>query len=208
MRLEDNSISARSAKNTKQENRDPKYTAEPVAVGLKKNKPFSVKIIDALFSQKFDQALDYTKNSIIAPGIKKIIFDAVIGALSMAIFGDTRGTYLGRDIYGGRTGGRGYDTVYDASRRFDNRQRRRSSTDVSDIYFEYREDAERVLDRLNADIEKYGTVRVADLYSAAGVTGNSIWTDNNFGWFNLKGVRPYPSPDGWYLDLPPAESLR
>ena len=204
-RLEDNSIASRNAKQKELERKE-RYT-EKVTTGLvkKQKKTLSKRVIDALFDQKVDEAIDYAKNNVIKPGIRKVAFDAVMGALSMVFFGDVRGIYNSES--GGRTGGgagrRGYDRIYDSGR-----SNRRSSVDISDILFETREDAERVLDRLYSDLERYGRVRVADLYSAAGVSGNSIWTDNNYGWFNLDRAAPYPTSEGWQLDMPPAESLR
>lgn len=204
-KLEDNSISSRNAKQKELERRE--HSIEKVTTGAvkKQKKTLSKRVIDALFDQKVDEAIDYAKHNVIGPGVRRLIFDAVMGALSMVFFGDARGFYSGES--GGRTGGgagrRGYDRIYDSGR-----ASRRSSVDISDILFETREDAERVLDRLYSDLERYGKVRVADLYSAAGVSGNSIWTDNNYGWFNLDRAVPYPTSEGWQLDMPPAESLR
>lgn len=205
-KLEDNSRASRDARSKELERRE--HSVERVTTGTvkKQKKTLSKRVIDALFDQKVDEAIDYAKHNVIGPGIRRLIFDAFMGALSMMFFGDARG-YISNST-GGRTGGgsRGYDRIYDSrDRRSD---RRRSSLEVSDILFETREDAERVLDRLYSDLERYGKVRVADLYSAAGVSGNSIWTDNNYGWFNLDRAQPYPTAEGWQLDLPPCESLR
>lgn len=206
-KLEDNSRASREAKYRELEQRE--HSIEKVTTGSvkKQKKSLSKRVIDALFDQKVDEAIDYAKQNVIKPGIRRLIFDAFMGSLSMIFFGDARGYYGGGQ--GGRTGGgaRGYDRIYD-SRDRRGESRRRSSLEVSDILFETREDAERVLDRLYSDLERYGKVRVADLYSAAGVTGNSLWTDSNYGWFNLDRAMPYPTAEGWMLDLPPCESLR
>lgn len=208
-KLEDNSLASRNAKQKELERRE--HTVEKVTSGMakKQKKTLSKKVIDALFDQKVDEAIDYAKHNVIGPGIRRLIFDAFMGGLSMIFFGDAGGFYGGDP--GGRTGGgrRGYDRIYDSRNgRAGDGYRRRSSVDVSDILFETREDAERVLDRLYRDLQEYGRVRVADLYSAAGVSGNSMWTDNNYGWFNLDRAAPYPTSEGWQLDMPPAESLR
>lgn len=207
-KLEDNSRASRDAKTKELERRE--HSVEKVTTGTvkKQKKTLSKRVIDALFDQKVDEAIDYAKQNVIKPGIRRLIFDAFMGSLSMIFFGDARGYYSSET--GGRTGGgrRGYDRIYDSRDRRDGGYRRRSSLEVSDILFETREDAERVLDRLYSDLERYGRVRVADLYSAAGVSGNSMWTDNNYGWFNLDRAQPYPTSEGWQLDLPPCESLR
>ena len=207
-RLEDNSIATRDAKQREIERQN--HTVEKVVSGTakKKKKTLSNRVIDALFDQKVDEAIDYAKHNVIGPGIRRLIFDAFMGGLSMIFFGDARGFY-GGDV-GGRTGGgrRGYDRIYDERRGRSDVPRRRSSVDISDVLFETREDAELVINILYRELEKYGRVRVADYYSAAGVTGNSMWTDSNYGWYNLNGIEPFPTSEGWQIDMPPAESLR
>lgn len=206
-RLEDNSNATKEARQKELERSN--HQVERVTTGSvkKQKKTLSKRIVDALFDEKIDEAIDYAKNNVIKPGMYRLIFDAIMGSLSMIFFNDARYGYSFREPgTGGRTGGSRYSRVFDERR--DGRSGRRSTLEVDDILFETRDDAERVLNRLYSDLERYGRVRVADLYSAAGVSGNSMWTDNNYGWFNLDRAAPYPTAEGWALDMPPCESLR
>jgi hypothetical protein len=55
-------------------------------------------------------------------------------------------------------------------------------------------------------IEKYETVSVADLYELLGVT--SSYTDEKWGWVDLREATIRRVRDGYLLDLPKPESLR
>lgn len=81
-------------------------------------------------------------------------------------------------------------------------EREEDVRDYEDISFDTRQDAERVLARMNSTIDKYdGTVYVADLLSFTGFRTNH--TDHKYGWTNLDRARVYRAKDGrYYLDLP------
>ena len=55
-------------------------------------------------------------------------------------------------------------------------------------------------------IETYGMVSVMDLYDLVGVSGN--YTDNKYGWVNIKNAEPVRTMGGGYmLKLPKAIPL-
>ena len=69
-----------------------------------------------------------------------------------------------------------------------------------------RADAEEVLDSMLATIDKYGIVSVADMYDLVGITGN--YTDNKYGWTDLRSARIERERDGGYtINLPRALPL-
>ena len=75
--------------------------------------------------------------------------------------------------------------------------------DYEDISFDSRQDAERVLSKMIANMRKYdGTVTISDLFAFSGL--KSSWTDEKYGWTNLDKARVYRGRrDGrYYLDLP------
>jgi hypothetical protein len=51
-------------------------------------------------------------------------------------------------------------------------------------------------------IETYGLVRVADLYDLVGITGN--YTDNKYGWMNIRNADIVRVRDGYMIKLPRA----
>ena len=51
-------------------------------------------------------------------------------------------------------------------------------------------------------LETYGVVSVADMYDLVGITCN--YTDNKYGWTNLRNAEPVRVRDGYMLKLPKA----
>ena len=203
-RLEDNSYATRSERDR---NREP---LEKVTTGTvtKKKKTVGRKILDTFLSEKLDDVGDYIRYNIFGPGVKSLIYDVVMSTFSMMFWGDASYGGRGRDRRdsGGR---RAYDRVYDDRRSSGGRDRgSRPAYDYDDIFFETRDDAERVLDRLYDQLDRYGKARVADLYEAAGISAEGNYTVNYYGWYSLRGSGAYPTSEGWALDLPKCESLR
>lgn len=87
-------------------------------------------------------------------------------------------------------------------------QRDRSNFDFSRLVVEDRVMAEEALERMEAAIEEFGLVTVADFYDSIGVSGTGF-TDQKFGWdaraFRTADVRKVR--DGWMLDLPTPISI-
>ena len=67
---------------------------------------------------------------------------------------------------------------------------------------ETRGEAEDVLSRMDELIDTYGVVSVADLYDLVGISCN--YTDNKYGWTNLRNAEPVRVRDGYMLKLPKA----
>lgn len=198
-RLEDNSYAARSER---ERSREP---IEKVTTGtaVVKKKTFGRKVLDMFLSEKIDDVGDYVTHNVIGPGIKSLLYDMVNSAVSMMFWGDPNVRRTRRDGGGER---KAYDRMYDDRRGRD--RGRRPAYDYDDIIFETRDDAERVLDRLFDQLDRYGKARVADLYEAAGLSPDGNYTVNYYGWYSLRGAGVYPTSEGWAIDLPKCESLR
>ena len=70
---------------------------------------------------------------------------------------------------------------------------------------ETRVEAEEVLDRLFDWIERYEQVAVAELYEMVGISGN--FTDQKWGWTDLRGATVSRVGRGYLLNLPRPEPL-
>ena len=70
----------------------------------------------------------------------------------------------------------------------------------TEIVFDSRSNAEKVLDDLNILMEEYGVVRVADLYDLIGLM--PTYTDNNYGWINLTGTSIVRVRHGYEIIMP------
>lgn len=71
---------------------------------------------------------------------------------------------------------------------------------VDDIFFDSRETAERVLELLKEIINEYGFVTIADVYESAGL--DVSYTENKYGWANLKEAKIVRVRQGYKLVLP------
>lgn len=79
------------------------------------------------------------------------------------------------------------------------------SYNYNDIVVESRGEAEDVLSRMDDLIATYGVVSVADLYDLVGITGK--YTDNKYGWSDIKSANVVRVGDGYLLKLPKALPL-
>ena len=119
-------------------------------------------------------------------------------------------------LYGGRGGGkrptadkvsyRDYNDISRSDSRSYDRTRTNSGYSYDDIVLESRGEAEAVLSRMDEIMDEYNIVRVADLYDLVGVTGN--YTDNNYGWTNIRNAKIVRVRDGYKIDMPRALPIR
>lgn len=139
---------------------------------------------------------DYILMDVIVPLIKKAISDTVEVIL-----------YPGGKKGGSNASKISYREYYDRDRRRDySAPRVRSGYDFDDIIFDTRGEAEQVLSSMDDLIDVYGTVSVADLYDLAGITGRN-YTDNKYGWTDIRTARVVRVKEGYTLELPRALPL-
>ena len=139
---------------------------------------------------------DYILMDVIVPLIKKAISDTVEVILYP---GGKKGSSNASKI--------SYRENYDRDRRRDySTPRVRSGYDFDDIIFDTRGEAEQVLSSMDDLIDVYGTVSVADLYDLAGITGRN-YTDNKYGWTDIRTARVVRVREGYTLELPRALPL-
>ena len=59
-----------------------------------------------------------------------------------------------------------------------------------------------MLTQMEATIDKYGFVTIADMYDLANLTSN--YTDNKYGWMNVRNAEVIRARDGYVIKLPRA----
>lgn len=170
---------------------------EKVVHGKVKVKPKSgvSKITDVFISEDAANVKSYIVMDVLVPAVKKAISDIVRDGIDMILYGESRGR--------GRNSSSYHVSYRDYSRRDDDRgrdSRTRSGYSHDDIVLETRGEAEEVLSRMDELIETYGNVSVADLYDLIGKTGE--YTDNKYGWTNIRTAEPIRVRDGYMLKLP------
>lgn len=157
------------------------------------------KFADVFVTEDIHNVKSYILTDVLIPAAKKLITDVVTDGINMILYGGT-----------GR-GGKSSNTPYVSYRNYsDSRNERRAAErshsgsrySVDDIIFSSRGEAENVLTLMDEAIERYKMVRVADFYDLAGVTGN--YTDNDYGWTNLRSAEIRRVSDGYVIKLPRA----
>lgn len=151
--------------------------------------------------------------SIVIPSIKDMLFDSVSEAFQRKLFGEVRHTSRrGHRPQGAIFGNVNYNPYNryahgGSSLRPDPRQDRvpekRGRVPFSaydDIVFASRAEATEALDQMIAIIAQYDAVTVSDLFEMAEVTGE--FTDDNWGWTDLRGADVQRVPEGYILNLP------
>lgn len=168
-----------------------------------KKKSFISKVKDTFVSEDVGSVGDYILLDIIVPAVKDNLLDIVSRGVEMLLFGGapqtrSRGSRTGSKVY------TSYDTYYRPERRREAERRsesryRASRRDISDIVLDSRGEAETVLDHMADLCETYGQVTVADLYDLVGISGN--YTDNGYGWTDLRDAGVRRTRDGYILAL-------
>ena len=174
---------------------------EKVVSGTAKTKKKSEmsKIKDIFISEDTSNVKSYLLMDILIPAIKKAVLDIVTTGADMILYGDEGGNR--RRAPSERVSYRRYYEQRD-DRSID-RVRTRTGYSYDDIIVDNRGEAEEVLSRMDELIDQYGVVSVGDLYDLVGLTGT--YTDQKYGWTNIRTAKPERLRDGGYvLKLPKA----
>ena len=157
------------------------------------------KIKEAFISEDARNVKTYILTDVIIPAAKKLISDIVKDGIEMLLYGGSNPR--SKSSGGSRPSYVSYNS-YSSSRddRSDDSRTRASGYTFEDVYLDNRGEAEDVLTRMDEIIDTYDMVSVADLYDLVGITGK--FTDNKYGWTNIRGARVVHTRDGYLLDLP------
>lgn len=199
--LPDNSHAKRSEKKNEVATTDKR--AEKIVRGTVKTKKNNArKLTDIFISEDISNVKNYVLFDVIVPSIKKALYDSVVNSFDMILFG---GRGSGRRSTADKVSYRDYNSM---SRRDDDRSSRtrtNSGYSYDDIVLDTRGEAEAVLSRMDEIMEEYDIVRVADLYDLVGVTGD--YTDNKYGWTNIRNAEVVRVRDGYKIKMPRALPL-
>lgn len=161
-------------------------------------------IFQRAFKSFVQEDWEHIKNSAIDDIVVPALKDVVMSSLSMMLWGTPN--YRGRG--GSGNGGRNDRVSYWSYSSGANTQRgdrgryvdRSSQSDIRDLIFETRVDAEEVIGELLNNLNDYGKASVADFYDAAGISHDH--TDINFGWLPGTEFRVRPVSGGYVIDMP------
>lgn len=179
------------------------HKIEKVVTGkvITKKKSGFQKFADEFISEDARNLKSYVIGDVLIPAIKKAVSDIITDGIDIILYG---GTSKGpnRRTTADKVSYRAY---YDGDRR-DSRQssqyQSRNSYSYDDIILNSRGEAEDVLSRMDELMDTYGLVRVADLYDLVGISGN--YTDNKYGWTNIRNAEIVRVRDGYMIKMPRA----
>ena len=173
---------------------------EKVVQGAVKTKKKSEvrKFTDVFISEDAANVKNYIFMDVLVPAIKKAVSDIITNGVDMILYGES-----GRRQRKSPSSQVSYTNYYNRKRDDDrgySGTRTNNGYDYDDIVLESRGEAEEVLERMSELIDVYGVVTVADLYDLVGITGP--YTNNKYGWTNLRNAEPIRVNGGYLLKFP------
>jgi len=182
----------------------PDKKVEKIIAGTVKSKKKNEiqKFADVFISEDVTNVKSYILLDVLVPAIKKAISDIVTNGIDMILYGGSN-----RTKSNSAASKVSYRNYYERGndRRDYNSSRTKTGYSYDDIILDNRGEAEDVLSRMDELISTYGIVSVADLYDLVGITGN--YTDNKYGWTDIRSAQPIRVRDGYMLKLPKALPL-
>lgn len=179
---------------------------------VRRKKPLGKRFAETFFGGDARGVVAFVVMDVLIPAAKDTIADAFSTGIERMLFGEVRSASRRT---GSRPSGSSY-TSYNrysqgpaATRREEPRnqmsRRGRASHDFDEIILDSRAAATEVIDRLFDLVSRYEQATVSDLYSLVGVSGN--YTDEKWGWTDIRGAGVTRVRNGYLLDLPRPELL-
>lgn len=161
-----------------------------------------------------DSVMQYVLMDVLLPGARDMVADAATQYVERMIFGESRSTSRRTGMRASSTGVPGYVSYnrFAASNkpspeapRMGISAKSRATHNFDQLVLATRPEAEEVIDRLFDLIAKYEQATVADLYELVGETGS--FTDQKWGWTDIRGSEVQRVRDGYLLRLPQPGTL-
>ena len=194
-----------SARRERPESSEREKRVDKVVTGevIQRKRPLSRRILETFAGEDANTLGTFILFDVLVPAVKNMLSDAVSQGVERMFFGDSRPRHSSH-----RSQYTSYNRMYPsrantAWRNDESRQmtsRARATHDFGQVILDSRGEAEDVVDRLSALIEQYDVATVADLYELVGIT--SQFTDDKWGWTDLRGSSVRRVRDGYLLELP------
>lgn len=179
---------------------------QKVVTGTAKRKSNELRKITDIFAPGDMSSIgEYIMMDVIIPATKKMISEIVRNGIDMFLYGESgRGrTYNGPSD---KVSYRSYYGSNDNNRSANTSTRARSVFNYDTIVIPTRQEAEEVIRQMDAIVETYQMVSVADLYDLCGITDNN-YMNSKYGWTSIRTAEAVRVRDGYILKLPRAMPL-
>ena len=154
------------------------------------------KFADVFISEDVNNVKSYILLDVLIPAIKKAVSDIVTNGIDMLLYGESEKTK--KNSTSSKISYRNY--YENDQKRSYNSSAVKSGYSYDNIILDNRGEAEEVLARMDELVAAYGIVSVADLYDLVGVTGR--YTDNKYGWTDIRSATIVRTRDGYLIKLP------
>lgn len=194
--LPSNSISGGAEK--KPEKKFEKVTTGKVAT---KEKNDIQKVASMFIAEDLKTVKDHILKDVAVPKLQDFFADLMIATINMVFHGDDRP----RNNYSGSYAQPNRVSYNQYSGRNNNQARPAAAINYQDVIFSSRGDAEEVLSQMIDAISTYDCVSVADFYDLVGMTSN--YTDNKYGWYDMRSAYVQAVNGGYIIRLPKSVAL-
>lgn len=187
-----------------EEHDESKKKVEKIVTGKVKSKKKNEikKLTDVFAAEDVGSVKSFLMTDVVIPAVKDLLEDLVSKGIRMILRGDTNTSSRNSSPLSRISYNRSYK---ESERRPNGYTTSKYGYDFFDIILDNRGEAEDVLCRMEELIDRYELVSVADLYDLVGVSGN--YTDNKYGWTNLRSADVIRVRDGYLIKLPKALPL-
>jgi len=198
---------------SKPEKVEPKKVERIVAGEVvRRKKPLGKRFSETFMGGDAKGVWGFVAFDVLVPAAKDMAADAVSQGIERMLFGEARSaSRRSSSRSNGPLGHVAYNRYGPSSipiRREEPRnvsRRSRASHNFDEIILATRVEAEEVVDRLFDLVNRYESATVADLYEMVGV--DSEYTDDKWGWTDIRGAGVARVRNGYLLDLPKPEPL-
>lgn len=179
---------------------------EAVAQGTKvsKSKSKARQIAEIFVGGDLKETAEHVRDDVAIPALKNFLYDSLSEGLQRLLWGETkndrRRNSTHRDYVGYSRRAREPRPTQHTATRYS-----RATQDFDDIVLATRTEAESVLSRMYDLVERYNMVTVAEFYSLVGISAE--FTDENWGWRDLRSANIQHIRDGFRINLPKPEEL-
>jgi len=173
-----------------------------------RKKPLRVKFKEAFTPGDTKGMGEYIKTDLLLPTVKDLLNDIIDTTKARILYGNN-GSPMRRGV--GQMAQAGYTSYARmgmqaqglASAKNDSQvvdKRARANFNFDQIVIPTRVEAESVLDQMFAIVAQYRAVSVRNLYDIVGM--DAQYTDESWGWTDVRGSKVHRVPEGFLLDLP------
>jgi hypothetical protein len=177
---------------------------------IRRKKPLGKRLREMFIGGDASSVWSYVVLEVFVPAARDMMADMATQGVERMVFGEARSTSrrtgLGPRTTSGYTSYNRYAQQPRQEPRADLSRRARANHDFDEIILATRGEAQEVLDRLFDLVARYETATVADLYELVGVTGS--YTDDKWGWTDIRDADIKRVSHGYLLDLPKPEPIR